>query len=63
MQWSDLLAAFALYLVLEGVMPFLNPSLMKRVMLSFVQSSDRHLRISGFVSMLAGLILLYFIRA
>ena len=63
MQWSDLLAAFALYLVLEGIMPFLNPPLMKRVMLSFVQSSDRHLRISGFLSMLAGLALLYFIRA
>jgi uncharacterized protein len=63
MQWSDLLAAFALYLVLEGIMPFLNPSLMKRVMLSFVQSSDRHLRISGFVSMLAGLALLYCVRA
>lgn len=63
MQWSDLLAAFALYLVLEGIMPFLSPPLMKRVMLSFVQSSDRQLRIGGFVSMLAGLILLYFVRA
>ena len=63
MQWSDLLAAFALYLVLEGIMPFLSPPLMKRVMLSFVQSSDRQLRIGGFVSMLAGLVLLYFVRA
>jgi uncharacterized protein YjeT (DUF2065 family) len=63
MQWSDLLAAFALYLVLEGIMPFMNPPLMKRVMLSFVQSSDRQLRIGGFVSMLAGLALLYFVRA
>jgi len=63
MQWSDLLAAFALYLVIEGVMPFLNPPLMKRVMLSFVQSSDRQLRISGLASMMAGLILLFFVRA
>jgi uncharacterized protein YjeT (DUF2065 family) len=63
MQWSDLLAAFALYLVLEGIMPFVNPPLMKRVMLSFVQSSDRHLRVGGLVSMLAGLALLYFVRA
>jgi uncharacterized protein len=63
MQWSDLLAAFALYLVLEGVMPFLNPPLMKRVMLSFAQSSDRQLRVGGFLSMLAGLVLLYFVRA
>lgn len=63
MQWSDLLAAFALYLVIEGVMPFLNPPLMKRVMLSFVQSSDRQLRISGLASMMAGLILLFLVRA
>jgi uncharacterized protein YjeT (DUF2065 family) len=63
MQWSDLLAAFALYLVLEGIMPFLSPPLMKRVMLSFVQSPDRQLRIGGLVSMLAGLVLLYFVRA
>jgi uncharacterized protein len=63
MQWTDLLAAIALYLVLEGVMPFANPSLMKRVMLSFAQSSDRQLRVSGLVSMLAGLALLYFVRA
>ena len=63
MQWTDLLAAFALYLVLEGIMPFLSPPLMKRVMLSFVQSSDRQLRIGGLVSMLAGLVLLYFVRA
>jgi uncharacterized protein len=63
MQWTDLLAAFALYLILEGIMPFLNPPLMKRVMLSFAQSSDRQLRVSGFASMLAGLFLLYLARA
>lgn len=63
MQWSDLLAAFALYLVLEGIMPFLNPPFMKRVMLSFVQSSDRQLRVSGLASMVAGLFLLFLVRA
>lgn len=63
MQWSDLLAAFALYLVQEGIMPFLSPPFMKRVMLSFAQSSDRQLRISGFASMAAGLLLLIIVRA
>jgi len=63
MQWSDLLAAFALYLVLEGIMPFLSPPLMKRVMLSFAQSSDRQLRVTGIASMLAGLLLLFLVRA
>ncbi len=63
MQWSDLLAAFALYLVLEGIMPFLNPPFMKRVMASFTQLSDQQLRISGLASMLAGLFLLFIVRA
>jgi uncharacterized protein YjeT (DUF2065 family) len=63
MQWSDLLAAFALYLVLEGIMPFLNPPFMKRVMQSFAEATERQLRVGGFVSMMAGLVLLYFIRA
>jgi uncharacterized protein YjeT (DUF2065 family) len=62
MQWSDLLAAFALYLVLEGMMPFLNPEMMKRVMLTLAQSPDRQLRLTGFGSMMAGLVLLYLAR-
>jgi uncharacterized protein YjeT (DUF2065 family) len=62
MNWSDLLAALALYLVLEGILPFANPRAMKRVMLSFADLADKHLRVWGFVSMMAGLILLYLVR-
>jgi len=35
MNWSDLLGAFALYLVLEGILPFVSPQAMKRVTLAF----------------------------
>lgn len=62
MNWSDLLAAFALYLVLEGLLPFANPQAMKRVMLSFSALADRQLRIWGLVSMSAGVILLFAVR-
>ncbi len=62
MQWSDLLAAFALYLVLEGIMPFLNPGAMKRALLRFASLPDVQLRVAGSVSMLAGIALLYFVR-
>ncbi|MET0499356.1 MAG: DUF2065 domain-containing protein [Steroidobacteraceae bacterium] len=62
MNWSDLLGAFALYLMLEGILPFVNPQAMKRVMLSFANLADRHLRVWGFASMLAGVILLYAVR-
>ena len=63
MNWSDLLAALALYLVLEGIMPFLNPQAVKRMMLTFAGFADRQLRVWGLASMSAGLVLLYFVRS
>lgn len=62
MLWSDLLAAFALYLVLEGVMPFLNPQAMRRALQSFAALEDSRLRTIGLSSMVAGAALLYWVR-
>jgi uncharacterized protein len=62
MSWSDLLAALALYLVLEGILPFLNPQAMKRVLTTMATFSDRRLRVWGLASMLAGALLLYWVR-
>ena len=62
MLWSDLLGAFALYLVIEGILPFVNPAAMKRAMAAFLQLELRQLRIIGLLSMLSGLALLYFVR-
>ena len=63
MNWSDLFAAVALYLILEGILPFLSPQGMKRVMASFASMADNHLRLWGLISMVAGLALLYFVRS
>lgn len=63
MNWSDLLAACALYLVLEGILPFLNPQGMKRVMAGLAGSSDRQLRLGGLASMLCGILVLYIVRS
>jgi uncharacterized protein YjeT (DUF2065 family) len=63
MNWSDLFAALALYLVLEGIMPFLNPQGVKRLMLTFAGFADRQLRVMGLVSMCIGLTLLYWVRS
>lgn len=62
MEWSDLWAAFALYLVLEGLMPFANTGGMKRTLAQLSQLEDRTLRFAGLVSMVAGAALLYFVR-
>ena len=62
MQWQDLWAAFALYLVLEGLMPFANPGAMKRALAQLSQLDERTLRIVGLFSMVTGAVLLYFVR-
>lgn len=62
LNWSDLGAAFALYLVLEGILPFLHPQGLKRAMTALSQMDDKPLRIVGLASMVAGLALLHFIH-
>ena len=62
MEWSDLWAAFALYLVLEGLLPFANPGGTKRTMLKLSQLDERVLRRVGLASMIGGLVLLYVVR-
>lgn len=61
-NWADLLAAIALYLVLEGIMPFLSPAALRNAMARFVSLSDTQLRIAGLISMLAGVVLLFVVR-
>ena len=61
-DWQDLLAALALVLVLEGIMPFLNPGGLRRTLAVIDRLNDRQLRILGALSMAAGLILLFFVK-
>lgn len=61
-MWQDLWAALALVLVIEGVLPFINPNGMRNVWQQMVQMDDKSLRIAGLVSMIAGLIVLSLVR-
>ncbi len=56
--WGTLLAAFALMLVLEGLLPFLSPGSWRTAFLRFIKLSDGQLRFLGLTSMIAGLLLL-----
>jgi uncharacterized protein YjeT (DUF2065 family) len=64
--WSELArylgGAFALYLVLEGILPFLNPSAAQRLMAKLAQTETKQLRWGGLISMMAGLALLWMAR-
>jgi uncharacterized protein YjeT (DUF2065 family) len=62
MEWTDLLAAFALYLVIEGALPFLNPRGWKQSIELIAQLSESQLRILGLASMVCGVVLLALAR-
>jgi uncharacterized protein YjeT (DUF2065 family) len=51
------LGALALMLVFEGLLPFLNPPLWRRVFERALQMSDGQLRFVGLSSMLIGVLL------
>ena len=57
-MWHDLLVALALMLVLEGIMPFLNPSALRRTLVQILRLNDGTLRFAGLTCMLVGVLLL-----
>ena len=60
--WQDFLAAIALVLILEGILPFLSPSKLRQSLLLAAQLNDASLRAIGLTAMLLGCLLLYAVR-
>lgn len=58
----EILTAVCLVLVLEGILPFLNPEGYKRAVRAMLEIPDAQLRIVGLSSMIAGVVLLAIIR-
>lgn len=61
-MWQELIIAIALLLIIEGMTPFLNPKIMRSVCATVLQMDDKTLRAAGFISMLIGLIILYWVN-
>lgn len=59
---SDLLAALALVLVLEGLLPFLNPERYRRMLTLAMRMDRQTLRFMGLTSMTIGVLLLYIFK-
>lgn len=51
--------ALALVLVIEGIIPFLNPASLRKTLILIVQMSDRTIRAAGLASMLLGILILH----
>jgi hypothetical protein len=59
---ATLLMAFALMLILEGLLPFLAPALWRDTFRRIMQMSDGQIRFVGLSSMVVGLLLLAWTR-
>jgi len=56
------LMAFALMLIIEGVLPFVVPTVWRETFRRIIQFTDGQIRFFGLSSMLLGVILLYFVK-
>lgn len=61
-MWDTLLIAFALMLVIEGILPFLLPGMWREAFKKLTEAGDNQIRFIGLTSMLAGLLLLYLVN-
>jgi hypothetical protein len=61
-MWQEIVTAIALVLIIEGIIPFVSPLRFKNFMERMSQLKDNNLRFIGLISMLIGLLLLFFIR-
>ncbi|MEM6543486.1 MAG: DUF2065 family protein [Pseudomonadota bacterium] len=60
--WDVLPVAFALMLVIEGMLPFINPRAWKSMVATIAALDDAAVRRFGLGSMVLGLLLLYLVN-
>ena len=57
-----LVSAFALMLVIEGILPFTAPRMWREAFRRIIELTDGQLRFAGLASMVTGLVLLALVR-
>jgi len=60
--WHDLMIAFALVLIIEGLLPLVAPQIWQRAMAEASRQNPRVIRIIGIVCMLSGAVLLQLVH-
>jgi uncharacterized protein len=58
-----LLAALALMLVIEGILPFTAPRIWRETFRALVAMTDGQIRFAGLMSMMLGLAVLFFVKS
>jgi len=61
-MWQNILTAISLYLIIEGMIPFVGPDFFRQTVSRIAAMTDNHLRATGLSVMAAGLLLLFIVR-
>jgi len=61
-MWESIVPALALVLIIEGILPFLNPGKWRETMSQAAQLPDSALRSLGFISMMIGVVVLFLVE-
>ena len=61
-MWNDLWIALALVMVVEGLLPALNPRGYRRMVQLLGTKDDRAIRVMGLVLMIIGAVTIYFLK-
>ncbi|MDM8568030.1 DUF2065 domain-containing protein [Thiotrichales bacterium HSG1] len=61
-MWEELGIAISLIFIIEGMLPFLNPTGWRKTLKSISEMEDKTLRTTGFLSMIIGVALLYLVH-
>ena len=56
---DTVVAAIALVLVIEGILPFTSPKMWRETFTKLTQMTDGQIRFGGLISMVAGLVILF----
>jgi len=59
---DEIKTAICLLMVLEGILPFISPSIWKKVIQKAIKQNDQLIRLNAFLIMLVGSGFLYIIR-
>lgn len=62
LDWQAIGTGFAFYLIIEGLMPFLNPNGFKKAIAIALTADSNNLRIFGAAAVILGCCLLYWIK-
>lgn len=61
-MWQEILTAVSLFLIIEGMVPFVSPNFYRKAVVKIAQMDDNRLRLIGLTVASIGIVILYIVR-